>query len=79
MILWRHIGSRMKLIFNIMSAASFGISLILVGVIIYLNMTKQQRIDENRKYMLDVIEKMVDTRIQQSMPPTTGKVNVGNK
>tara|TARA_R100000482_G_C5058765_1_gene116094 strand:- start:473 stop:682 length:210 start_codon:yes stop_codon:yes gene_type:complete len=69
----------MKLIFNIMSAASFGISLILVGVIIYLNMTKQQRIDENRKYMLEVIEKMVDTRIQQSMPPTTGKVNVGNK
>ena len=69
----------MKLIFNIMSAASFGISLILVGVIIYLNMTKQQRIDENRKYMLDVIEKMVDARIQQSMPPTTSKVNVGNK
>ena len=69
----------MKLIFNIMSVASFGISLILVGVIIYLNMTKQQRIDENRKYMLDGIEKMVDTRIQQSMPPTTGKVNVGNK
>jgi hypothetical protein len=69
----------MKLLFNIMSAASFGISLILVGVIIYLNMTKQQRIDENRKYMLDVIEKMVDARIQQSMPPTTGKVNVGNK
>ena len=34
----------MKLLFNIMSAASFGISLILVGVIIYLNMTKQQRI-----------------------------------
>ena len=69
----------MKLLFNIMSAASFGISLILVGVIIYLNMTKQERIDENRKYMLDVIEKMVDARIQQSMPPTTGKVNVGNK
>ena len=69
----------MKLLFNIMSAASFGISLILVGVIIYLNMTKQQRVDENRKYVLDVIEKMVDTRIQQSMPPTTGKVNVGNK
>ena len=65
----------MKLIFNIMSAASFGISLILVGVIIYLNMTKQQRVDENRKYMLDVIEKMVDTRIQQSMPTVTGTVH----
>ena len=65
----------MKLIFNIMSAASFGISLILVGVIIYLNMTKQQRVDENRKYMLNVIEKMVDTRIQQSMPKVTGPVH----
>ena len=64
----------MKLLFNIMSAASFGISLILVGVIIYLNMTKQQRVDENRKHMLDVIEKMVDTRIRQSMPPVTGPV-----
>ena len=65
----------MKLLFNIMSAASFGISLILVGVIIYLNMTKQQRVDENRKYMLDVIEKMVDARIQQSMPKVTGSVH----
>ena len=64
----------MKLLFNIMSAASFGISLILVGVIIYLNMTKQQRIDYNRKYMLDVIEKMVDARIQQLMPQVTGPV-----
>ena len=68
----------MKLLFNIMSAASFGLSLILVGVIIYLNMTKQQRIDENRKYMLDVIEKMVDARIQQSMPPVTGPVHGTN-
>jgi len=65
----------MKLLFNIMSAASFGISLILVGVIIYLNMTKQQRVDENRKYMIEVIEKIVDTRIQQSMPKVTGPVN----
>ena len=64
----------MKLLFNIMSAASFGISLILVGAIIYLNMTKQQRINDNRKYMLNVIEKMVDERIKQSMPPVTGPV-----
>ena len=64
----------MKLLFNIMSAASFGISLILVGVIIYLNMTKQQRINDNRKYMLNVIEKMVDERIKQSMPTVTGPV-----
>ena len=62
------------MLFKIMTGVSLGISLILVGVIIYLNMTKQQRVDENRKYMLDVIEKMVDTRIQQSMPDVTGPV-----
>ena len=62
------------MLFKIMTGVSFGISLILVGVIIYLNMTKQQRVDENRKYMLEVIEKMVDARIQQSMPPVTGPV-----
>ena len=63
------------MLFKIMTGVSFGISLILVGVIIYLNMTKQQRVDENRKYMLDVIEKMVDARIPQSMPPVTGPVH----
>ena len=63
------------MLFKIMTGVSLGISLILVGVIIYLNMTKQQRVDENRKYMLDVIEKMVDTRIQQSMPKVTGPVH----
>ena len=63
------------MLFKIMTGVSFGISLILVGVIIYLNMTKQQRVDENRKYMIDVIEKIVDTRIQQSMPKVTGPVH----
>jgi hypothetical protein len=42
-------------------------------------MTKQQRVDENRKYMLDVIEKMVDARIQQMMPDVTGPVYGTNK
>ena len=63
------------MLFKIMTGVSLGLSLALVGVIIYLNMTKQQRVDENRKYMLDVIEKMVDARIQQSMPPVTGPVH----
>ena len=62
------------MIFKIMTGVSFGLSLVLVGVIIYLNMTKQQRINDNRKYMLNVIEKMVDERIKQSMPPVTGPV-----
>ena len=62
------------MLFKIMTGVSLGLSLALVGVIIYLNMTKQQRINDNRKYMLNVIEKMVDARIQQSMPPVTGPV-----
>ena len=63
------------MLFKIMTGVSLGLSLVLVGIIIYLNMTKQQRVDENRKYMIDVIEKIVDTRIQQSMPKVTGPVN----
>ena len=62
------------MLFKIMTGVSLGLSLVLVGVIIYLNMTKQQRINDNRKYMLNVIEKMVDERIKQSMPPVTGPV-----
>ena len=62
------------MLFKIMTGVSLGLSLALVGVIIYLNMTKQQRINHNRKYMLNVIEKMVDERIKQSMPPVTGPV-----
>ena len=63
------------MLFKIMTGVSLGLSLALVGVIIYLNMTKQQRINDNRKYMLNVIEKMVDERIQQSMPKVTGPVH----
>ena len=63
------------MLFKIMTGVSLGLSLALVGVIIYLNMTKQQRINDNRKYMLNVIEKMVATRIQQSMPKVTGPVH----
>ena len=62
------------MLFKIMTGVSLGLSLALVGVIIYLNMTKQQRINDNRKYMLNVIEKMVDERIKQSMPDVTGPV-----
>ena len=62
------------MLFKIMTGVSLGLSLALVGVIIYLNMTKQQRINDNRKYMLNVIEKMVDERIKQSMPTVTGPV-----
>tara|TARA_B100001057_G_scaffold421670_1_gene442765 strand:- start:427 stop:630 length:204 start_codon:yes stop_codon:yes gene_type:complete len=67
------------MLFKIMTGVSLGLSLALVGVIIYLNMTKQERVNENRKYMLEVIEKMVDEQIKQSMPTVTGPVNGSSK
>ena len=69
----------MKLIFNIMAATSFGLSLFLVGVIIFLNATKQSRIEENRNYMQKIIKEEVSKQIPRSMPQVTGPVYVPNK
>lgn len=66
----------MKLIFNIMSATSFVGVAFLIGMTVYTNITKQTRIDENRKFIESVIEKQVNTQIKQSMPPVTGQVYV---
>ena len=69
----------MKHIFNIMAATSFGLSLFLVGVIIFLNATKQSRIEENRNYMQKIIEEEVSKQIPRSLPRVTGEVYVPNK
>ena len=69
----------MKLIFNIMSATSFVGVVFLISMTVYTNLTKQSRIDENRKFIESVIEKQVLTQIRESMPTESGGVNVGNK
>jgi len=69
----------MKLIFNIMAATSFGLSLFLVGVIIFLNATKQSRIEDNRNYMQRIIKEEVSKQIPRSLPRVTGEVYVPNK
>jgi len=69
----------MKLIFNIMSATSFVGVVFLISMTVYINLTKQSRIDENRKFIESVIEKQVLTQIRESMPKESGGVNVGNK
>ena len=66
----------MKLIFNIMSATSFVGVAFLISMTVYTNITKQTRIDENRKFIESVIEKQVNTQIKQSMPLVTGQVYV---
>ena len=69
----------MKLIFNIMSATSFVGVVFLISMTVYTNLTKQSRIDENRKFIESLIEKQVLTQIRESMPNESGGVNVGNK
>ena len=69
----------MKLIFNIMSATSFVGVVFLVSMTVYTNLTKQSRIDENRKFIESVIEKQVLTQIRESMPTQSGSVYVPNK
>ena len=62
-----------------MAATSFGLSLLLIGVIIFLNATKQSRIEENRNYMKKIIEEEVSKQIPRSLPRVTGEVYVPNK
>ena len=69
----------MKLIFNIMSATSFVGVVFLFSMTVYTNLTKQSRIDENRKFIESVIEKQVLTQIRESMPKESGGLYVPNK
>ena len=62
-----------------MAATSFGLSLLLIGVIIFLNATKQSRIEENRNYMKKIIEEEVSKQIPRSLPRVTGEVYVPDK
>ena len=49
----------MKNIFNIMAATPFAGVVFLIGMTVYVNSTKQARIDKNREYIKSVIEKQV--------------------
>ena len=69
----------MKLVFNIMSATSFVITLFLLSVLVYSNITKQKRLDENRKFVEETIEEQVNRQLRGSMPQVTGPVYVPNK
>ena len=62
-----------------MSATSFVITLFLLSVLVYSNITKQKRLDENRKFVEETIEEQVNRQIRGSMPQVTGPVYVPNK
>jgi len=60
----------MKNIFNIMSAVSFTGVLFILGMLVFVNVTREGREEKNRLY----IENVVKQAIIESMPLSTGKV-----
>tara|TARA_B100000378_G_scaffold269736_1_gene258147 strand:+ start:734 stop:922 length:189 start_codon:yes stop_codon:yes gene_type:complete len=60
----------MKNIFNIMSAVSFTGVLFIIGMLVFVNVTREGREEKNRLY----IENVVKQAIIESMPLSTGKV-----
>ena len=60
----------MKNIFNIMSAVSFTGVLFILGMLVFVNVTREGREEKNRQY----IDGVVKQAIIESMPLFTGKV-----
>ena len=69
----------MKLFVKIGIGVSVATNIFFIGLASYTHLTRDARVQENREYIKNVIEKQVYQSIQLTMPPVTGKVNVGNK
>ena len=68
-----------SLLFKIGIGVSVATNIFFIGLASYTHLTRDARVQENREYIKSVIEKQVYQSIQLTMPPVTGKVNVGNK
>ena len=69
----------MKLFIKIGGGVSVALNLFVFTVAMYGVYTREARVEENRKWLTDQIRKEVHQSVILMMPPTTGKVNVGNK
>ena len=69
----------MKLFIKIGIGVSVATNIFFISLASYTHLTRDVRVKENREYIKNVIEKQVYQSIQLTMPPVTGKVNVGNK
>ena len=69
----------MKLFIKIGIGVSVATNIFFIGLASYTHLTRDARVQENREYIKSIIEKQVYQSIQLTMPPVTGKVNVGNK
>ena len=69
----------MKLFVKIGVGVSVALNLFVFTVAMYGLYTREARVEENRKWLTEQITKEVHQSVILMMPPTTGKVNVGNK
>ena len=69
----------MKLFVKIGVGVSVALNLFVFTVAMYGLYTREARVEENRKWLTEQIRKEVHQSVILMMPPTTGKVNVGNK
>ena len=69
----------MKLFIKIGIGLSFLTNIFVFSLAIYGLYTRDARVQENRKWLSDQIRQEVYNSIKLTMPPTTGRVNVGNK
>ena len=68
-----------SLLFKIGVGVSVALNLFVFTVAMYGLYTREARIEENRKWLTEQINQQVHQSVILMMPPTTGKVNVGNK
>ena len=69
----------MKLFIKIGVGVSVALNLFVFTVAMYGLYTREARVEENRKWLTEEIKQEVHQSVILMMPPTTGKVNVGNK
>ena len=69
----------MKLFIKIGVGVSLALNTFVFTVAMYGLYTREARIEENRKWLTEQIKQEVHQSVILMMPPTTGKVNVGNK
>ena len=69
----------MKLFVKIGVGVSVALNLFVFTVAMYGLFTREARVEENRKWWTEQINQQVHQSVIMMMPPTTGKVNVGNK
>ena len=68
-----------SLLIKIGVGVSVALNLFVFTVAMYGLYTREAKVEENRKWLTEQIRQEVHQSVILMMPPTTGKVNVGNK